>query len=266
MSDPIELHTTATQSAQGGLKVSRLTHRYGMALAVDDVNFSVPQGEIVALLGPSGCGKSTVLRLLAGLIVPDSGRVTFGGEALQPDNVQALRLRMGYVIQEGGLFPHLSAGANVALAARFLKRPDAEVRKRLDELCELVALPPSLLSRYPRELSGGQRQRVALMRALMLDPALLLLDEPLGALDPVTRRALQHDLKDIFAQLGKTVIMITHDMGEAAHFAGDLIVMRDGRLLQRGTLDDLLKRPADAYVSEFISAQCAPLERLGSAA
>ena len=159
-----------------------------------------------------------------------------------------------------------SVESNVALAARFLKRPESEIRKRLDELCDLVALSPVLLKRYPRELSGGQRQRVALMRALMLDPGLLLLDEPLGALDPVTRHALQKDLKNIFARLGKTVIMVTHDMGEAAHFAGELILMRDGKIIQRGTLDDLLKRPVDPYVAEFISAQRSPLERLGSAA
>ena len=220
-------------------------------------------GTTSVLIGPSGCGKSTVLRLLAGLVVPDSGSVKFGEEVLQPGNAQDLRLRMGYVIQEGGLFPHLSVEANVALAARFLKRPEAGIRKRLDELCELVALSPALLKRFPRELSGGQRQRVALMRALMLDPALLLLDEPLGALDPVTRHALQKDLKTIFARLGKTVIMVTHDMGEAAHFAGELILMRDGRIVQRGTLDDLLRRPADPYVTEFISAQ---RSALGSAA
>ena len=239
-----------------------LSPRFALApLSLDFEN-----GSTSVLIGPSGCGKSTVLRLIAGLIAPDSGRVKFSAETLQPESAQALRLRMGYVIQEGGLFPHLSVEANVALAARFLKRPGAEIRKRLDELCDLVALSSPLLARYPRELSGGQRQRVALMRALMLDPVLLLLDEPLGALDPITRRALQGDLKNIFAQLGKTVIMITHDMGEAAHFAGELILMRDGKIVQRGTLDDLLKRPADPYVTEFISAQRSPLGRLGSAA
>ena len=234
--------------------------------AIAPLSLDFENGSTSVLIGPSGCGKSTLLRLIAGLIAPDSGSVKFGEEVLQPENAQALRLRMGYVIQEGGLFPHLSVGANVALAARFLKRPEAEIRKRLDELCDLVALSSPLLARYPRELSGGQRQRMALMRALMLDPALLLLDEPLGALDPITRRALQGDLKNIFARLGKTVIMITHDMGEAAHFASELILMRDGKIVQRGTLDDLLKRPADPYVTEFISAQRSPFDGLGSAA
>ena len=248
------------------IRLENVTKTLSPRFSLAPLSLDFEYGTTSVLIGPSGCGKSTVLRLLAGLIEPDSGRVTFGGEALQARNAQALRLRMGYVIQEGGLFPHLSAGANVALVARYLGRPEAEVHQRLDELCELVALPPPLLTRYPRELSGGQRQRVALMRALMLDPGLLLLDEPLGALDPVTRHALQLDLKNIFARLGKTVIMVTHDMGEATHFAGELILMRDGRIVQRGTLDDLLKRPADPYVTEFISAQRAPLERLGSAA
>jgi osmoprotectant transport system ATP-binding protein len=230
------------------------------ALAPLSLDFA--DGTTTLLIGPSGCGKSTVLRLIAGLIVPDSGRVIHDGETMGPHNAQALRLHMGYVIQDGGLFPHLSAEANVALAGRHLKRPETDIRRRLAELCDLVALSPALLARYPWELSGGQRQRVALMRALMLDPALLLLDEPLGALDPVTRRGLQEELKNIFARLGKTVVMITHDMGEAAHFAGELILLREGRTVQRGTLDELLKQPADPYVTEFISAQRTPFAQL----
>ncbi len=248
------------------IRLDNVARTLSPRFALAPLSLDFENGTTSVLIGPSGCGKSTVLRLLAGLVVPDSGRVKFGEEVLGPGNVQDLRLRMGYVIQEGGLFPHLSIGANVALVASFLKRPDAVIRKRLDDLCDLVALPPALLARYPRELSGGQRQRVALMRALMLDPSLLLLDEPLGALDPVTRYGLQKELKGIFERLGKTVIMVTHDMGEAAHFAGALILMRDGRIVQRGTLDDLLKRPADPYVTEFISAQRSPLERPGSAA
>jgi osmoprotectant transport system ATP-binding protein len=247
------------------IRLDNVSKTLSPRFALAPLSLDFENGTTCVLIGPSGCGKSTVLRLLAGLVVPDSGRVKFGEEVLGHGNVQDLRLRMGYVIQEGGLFPHLSVGANVALVASFLKRPNADIGKRLDELCELVALPPALLVRYPRELSGGQRQRVALMRALMLDPALLLLDEPLGALDPVTRYALQRDLRNIFERLGKTVIMVTHDMGEAVYFASELILMRDGRIVQRGTLDDLLNRPADPYVTEFMSAQRSPLARLGSA-
>ena len=227
------------------------------------VSHEFARGTTTVLIGPSGGGKSTLLRLVAGLIPADSGSVSVGDIALQAVNAEALRLKMGYVIQDGGLFPHLSVQANVALAARYLRKPDAEINRRIAELCELVALPPGLLARYPWELSGGQRQRVALMRALMLDPEVLLLDEPLGALDPVTRSGLQQELKTIFAQLGKTVVMVTHDMGEAAYFAGGLMLLREGRVLQQGTLDDMLQRPSDPYVAEFISAQRAPLERLG---
>ncbi|HYJ20373.1 MAG TPA: ATP-binding cassette domain-containing protein [Burkholderiales bacterium] len=227
------------------------------------VSHEFARGTTTVLIGPSGGGKSTLLRLVAGLIPADSGSVSVGGIVLQAANAEALRLKMGYVIQDGGLFPHLSVQANVALAARYLRKPDAEINRRIAELCELVALPTGLLARYPWELSGGQRQRVALMRALMLDPEVLLLDEPLGALDPVTRSGLQQELKTIFARLGKTVVMVTHDMGEAAYFAGGLMLLREGRVLQQGTLDDMLQRPSDPYVAEFISAQRAPLERLG---
>lgn len=223
--------------------------------ALSPLSLDFADGTTTVLIGPSGGGKSTVLRLLAGLIAPDGGRVLFDGEPLTAKNAQALRLRMGYVIQEGGLFPHLDIRSNVTLASRYLKRPAAETDRRVDELCGLVALHPDILPRFPHELSGGQRQRVALMRALMLDPEVLLLDEPLGALDPVTRRGLQEELKSIFARLRKTVIMVTHDMGEAAHFAGELILLREGRVMQRGTLEDLAKRPANAYVREFLHAQ-----------
>ncbi|MEO8005045.1 MAG: ATP-binding cassette domain-containing protein [Betaproteobacteria bacterium] len=246
------------------IRLEHVSRTLGPRFSLDALSLDLEDGSISVLIGPSGGGKSTVLRLIAGLIAPDDGRILFDGEALQPGNAQALRLRMGYVIQEGGLFPHLSAESNVTLASRYLKRPAQEVQVRLEELCALVSLRREFLMRFPHELSGGQRQRVALMRALMLDPAVLLLDEPLGALDPITRRGLQHELKDIFARLHKTVIMVTHDMGEAAHFAGDLILFRDGRILQRGSLDDLMRRPADPYVTEFISAQRTTFERAGT--
>jgi osmoprotectant transport system ATP-binding protein len=245
------------------IRLEHVSRTLSPRFSLDALSLDLEDGSTSVLIGPSGGGKSTVLRLIAGLVAPDGGRVLMDGESLQAANAQALRLRMGYVIQEGGLFPHLSAEANVTLASRYLKRPAKDVQPRLEELCALVSLPRELLARYPHELSGGQRQRVALMRALMLDPAVLLLDEPLGALDPITRRGLQHELKAIFARLRKTVVMVTHDMGEAAHFAGNLILFRDGRILQRGSLDDLLQRPADPYVTEFISAQRAPFDSTG---
>ena len=168
---------------------------------------------------------------------------------------------MGYVIQDGGLFPHLTGRANVAIAAECLGRDPASIAARVDELRQLVRLPGDALDRYPAQLSGGQRQRISLMRALMLDPALLLLDEPLAALDPMIRADLQEDLRDIFRALAKTVLLVTHDMGEALFFGDRIVLMREGSIVQEGTPEDLLHRPADPFVSRFIQAQRNPLER-----
>src|SRR5581483_2150448 len=228
---------------------------FGSLQVLAPTTLSFPSGRTTVVIGPSGCGKTTLLRLMLGLMTPDSGSVVLDGEVLTRANAQTLRHRIGYVIQEGGLFPHLTAARNVTLMARFLRRGDEDVARRCAELAELVQIPYNVLDRYPRDLSGGQRQRVALMRALMLDPPALLRDEPLGALDPVTRHALQADLKNVFARLAKTVVLVTHDMHEAAHFADEIVLMRDGKVIQRGTLDDLLARPAEPFVSEFIRAQ-----------
>ena len=211
------------------------------------------------LIGPSGCGKSTLLRLMIGLITPDTGRVIIGDTPLTPQNAETERHAIGYVIQDGGLFPHLTASRNVSLLAQYLGKRSDEIQPRLSELAQMVQLPEESLSRYPAKLSGGQRQRVGLMRALMLDPPLLLLDEPLGALDPITRSELQTQLKDIFAKLNKTVVLVTHDMGEAAYFGDTIILMRAGKIVQSGTLDDLLHRPSEQYVTDFIRAQRSPL-------
>jgi osmoprotectant transport system ATP-binding protein len=197
--------------------------------------------------------------MIVGLVRPDTGRVVVNGEVLSPVTLERSRHATGYVIQDGGLFPHLTAGQNVTLLAQHLRRDAAAVARRVSELAALVAIPEDALQRYPQQLSGGQRQRVGLMRALMLDPPLLLLDEPLGALDPVTRHELQGELKSIFERLEKTVVMVTHDMGEAAYFADEIVMMRDGRIVQRGAVDDLVERPAQPYVSEFIRAQRPPL-------
>jgi osmoprotectant transport system ATP-binding protein len=181
---------------------------------------------------------------------------------LLPDNVVAARRRMGYVIQEGGLFPHLTAGQNVTLMARHLGwKPDL-IDDRVDELTALTHFPATGLDRYPVQLSGGQRQRVSLMRALMLDPEILLLDEPLGALDPMIRAELQGELREIFRTLGKTVVLVTHDMGEAAYLGDTIVLLRGGRIVQSGTLPDLVHAPADDFVHRFLSAQRGPRELL----
>ena len=231
--------------------------RFGTVVALDSTNLQVEAGQTTVLIGPSGCGKSTILRLIIGLLTPTSGAVEFEGAAVSQNNILALRRRMGYVIQEGGLFPHLTAAQNVTLMARHLQPalPEEELQTKLDELCELTRFPKEGLARYTVELSGGQRQRVSLMRALALDPDVLLLDEPLGALDPMVRASLQTELKEIFNRLGKTVILVTHDMAEAGYIGDSIVLMREGRIVQQGTLDDLREQPADDFVSEFITSQ-----------
>jgi osmoprotectant transport system ATP-binding protein len=237
------------------VKFEDVSKRYGDAIALYPTNLSVTSGKTTVLIGPSGCGKSTLLRLIIRLIEPDSGLIDFDGKAVTDDNIDALRRRIGYVIQEGGLFPHLTARANVLLMARHIGKSQEETDDRLLELCELTRFSQSLLPRYPVELSGGQRQRVSLMRALMLSPELLLLDEPLGALDPLVRASLQKDLKEIFARLDQTVLFVTHDLAEAIYFADEIVLMNEGRIVQKGTIIDLRERPADPFVSEFINAQ-----------
>jgi osmoprotectant transport system ATP-binding protein len=226
-------------------------------------DLAVAPGRTTVLIGPSGSGKSTLIRLMNGLVAPDAGTIRFDGTVLSDGNVLGQRLRMGYVIQEGGLFPHLGARDNVTLMARHLGWTKERIRLRVEHLALIAQLPPDALDRFPAELSGGQRQRVSLMRALMLDPDALLLDEPLGALDPMIRFELQNDLKHVFATLGKTVVLVTHDMGEAAFFGDRIVLLRDGRIVQEGTLADLVRSPADDFVSRFIQAQRPPNELLG---
>jgi osmoprotectant transport system ATP-binding protein len=232
-----------------------VTHRFPHAVAVDGVTLRVNAGETVALIGPSGCGKSTLLKLAVGLVWPQQGSVVVAGRELGPGNVLEMRQRIGYVIQSGGLFPHLTGEANVTLAARYLRKDVGWMEQRVSELAELVQLPRDALSRFPNDLSGGQRQRVSLMRALMLDPAVLLLDEPLGALDPMVRHGLQEDLRRLFERLGKSVLLVTHDMAEAAFFANNIVLMRAGKIVQRGTYRDLTESPAEEFVRDFVNAQ-----------
>jgi osmoprotectant transport system ATP-binding protein len=240
------------------VRLDNVSKRYGARLAVAPLTLEFPRGQTTALIGASGCGKSTLLRMIVGLVQPDSGAVWIDGVTLTETNADALRHGIGYVIQDGGLFPHLTCAENAALLARYVGWARSRIDARLAELRAVVNIPADALARYPQQLSGGQRQRVGLMRALMLDPKLLLLDEPLGALDPVTRHDLQDELKAIFDELGKTVILVTHDMGEAAFFARDIVMLHEGRIVQRGSIAELVEAPAEPYVSRFVGAQRLP--------
>jgi osmoprotectant transport system ATP-binding protein len=244
------------------LELAGVSKRFDGAEVLRAIDLAVPTGRTTVLIGPSGCGKSTVLRLMIGLLHPDAGAVRFDGVPVDAGNVGALRLRMGYVIQDGGLFPHLDARDNVTLMARHLGWPAARVDARVDALVRLTRFPADALRRYPAQLSGGQRQRVSLMRALMLEPDVVLLDEPLGALDPLIRAELQADLRAIFRALGKTVVLVTHDLGEAAFLGDAIVLMRDGGIVQQGSLRELVAAPADPFVTHFINAQRSPLEGL----
>ena len=210
---------------------------------------------VTVVIGPSGSGKSTLLRLLAGLEVPDTGTVASGGTVLEPSRMLAHRRRLGYVIQEGGLFPHLTARRNITLMARYLKRDADWIESRLRTLADMTHLPLPLLGRYPSELSGGERQRVALVRALMLEPDILLLDEPLGALDPLVRFDLMPELAAVFRELNNVVVFVTHDLAEAEYFADRMMLVHEGRIVQRGTYADLMERPASDFVRDFVRAQ-----------
>lgn len=241
------------------LELQNISKTYGQTLALRSINLSIPAGKTTAFLGPSGCGKSTLIRIMNGLIQADSdAAVYFEGVQVTEKNALQLRHKMGYVIQEGGLFPHLTTKQNITLMAKHLGWAKDRMEERVTELTRLTQFPEKGLRRFPAELSGGQRQRVSLMRALMLDPDLLLLDEPLGALDPMIRSELQSELRQIFQTLGKTVVLVSHDIGEA-DFLGDLLIlMRDGQIVQQGLLSDMVNNPAEPFVSQFINAQRSP--------
>jgi len=245
------------------IKLENLSKTYASTRALDSINLTIHPHKTTVLIGPSGCGKSTLIRLIIGLIKPDKGNVYVKDEMLTPINLFTIRRRMGYVIQDGGLFPHLTAKENVSLMAKYLGWDNDRIGKRIVELCELTKFPVDALDRYPVQISGGQRQRVSLMRALILDPDTLLLDEPLGALDPLIRFELQNDLKEVFHTLGKTVVMVTHDIGEAGYFGDSIVLIRDGHIVQQGTLMDFVRTPTDPFVTSFINAQRSPLESLG---
>ena len=230
--------------------------------AVEHLTLEVPAGETCVLIGPSGCGKTTTMKMINRLIEPTSGRIAVDGQDVTHMDPVALRRRIGYVIQQIGLFPHMTIAENIATVPRLLGWPPARTSDRVDEMLSLVGMDPAIhRGRYPRELSGGQRQRVGVARALAADPPVMLMDEPFGAIDPITRGRLQNEFLRILKTIRKTVIFVTHDVDEAIKMGDRIAILRDGRLTQYGTPDEILARPANAFVEEFVGTDRA-LKRL----
>lgn len=236
------------------LKLEHVYKSFNGITVLDNVSVHVPTGATHALIGSSGSGKTTLLRITLGLIPLDKGYVKINDNPLSNFSRREWADQIGYVPQEGGLFPHLTARENLELigALRGMKTP--QLQKRVDELRELVELDSGLMKNYPHELSGGQKQRVAIMRAAFLNPSVFLLDEPMGALDPIVRHSLQHEFKMIFERLNKTVVIVTHDLSEAVYLAQEMTLLHKGFVLQQGTYRDFLEKPADPFVSIFINA------------
>ncbi len=225
----------------------------GATKAVDDMTLHIERGEFVCLIGPSGCGKTTALKMINRLHEPTSGKILVGGNDIMRIDAVELRRSIGYVIQQIGLFPHMTIAQNVELVPRLLGWDPARRKQRVDELLPMVGLDPQVYrSRYPRELSGGQQQRVGVIRALAAEPDLILMDEPFGALDPITRESLQDELKRLQAKLKKTIVFVTHDMDEALKLADRIVVMKEGRVHQVATPEELLRSPKDEFVAQFI--------------
>jgi len=237
------------------LELQNISKTFEDRTVLTDVNLTVPKGATHALIGSSGSGKTTLLRITLGLIPFDKGYVKINDQALLSFTQVEWADRIGYVPQDGGLFPHISGRNNVALIAKLRGWRRARIDDRVEELRKVVDLDPEILSRFPREMSGGQKQRVSIMRAAMMDPAVMLLDEPMAALDPLIRRSLQQELKSVFQRLGKTVLLVTHDLGEAVYLAERMTMLHEGRVVQSGTPRELLLHPANSFVSQFINAQ-----------
>jgi osmoprotectant transport system ATP-binding protein len=243
------------------IQLTDIVKRYGAHLALDRVSLSIPQGQFVALVGASGSGKTTLLKTINRLVAPDAGQIAVGGEDVSGARPHLLRRRIGYVFQEVGLFPHLSVAENVAITPRLLGWDKARIDGRVANLMGLVGLPAEMGARLPSALSGGQRQRVGVARALAAQPQVLLMDEPFGALDPVTRDAVGRDVRALHDQLNLTTVMVTHDMAEAILLADRIVVLTDGRIIAQGSASELA-RDADPEVAALIDGPRRQAERL----
>ena len=245
-------------SSAAVVSLEHVSKRYGPAdgaPAVSDLSLTIPAGEICVLVGPSGCGKTTTMKMINRLIEPTSGRITIDGEDVMALPAVELRRRIGYVIQQVGLFPHLTVAENVAVVPRLLRWPDARIQERVKELLDLVRLEPSYRDRYPAALSGGERQRVGVARALAADPPLMLMDEPFGAVDPILRERLQNEFLRLQARVRKTIVFVTHDVDEAIKMADRIaILQRGGILAQYDTPDTILAAPASEFVERFVGS------------
>ena len=259
---------TPQRNGEPMIRLEQLTKRFlgQRAPAVEELSMDIPSGEIVVLVGPSGCGKTTTMKLINRLIEPTSGRIVLEGEDVTKVNPDKLRRRIGYVIQQIGLFPHMTIADNIATVPRRLKWPEDKIRTRIDELLEIVGLDPGQYRhRYPKELSGGQRQRVGVARALSADPPVMLMDEPFGAIDPITRERLQNEFLRIQEDIRKTIIFVTHDIDEAIKMGDRIAILRErSQIAQYDTPEQILSHPADDFVSDFIGSG-ASLKRLGLA-
>jgi osmoprotectant transport system ATP-binding protein len=237
------------------LVLEHISKSFDGRMVLSDVSLTIPTGATHALIGSSGSGKTTLLRITLRLIELDRGWVKLNDQPLTTFDPAAWADQIGYVPQEGGLFPHLTGRQNVTLVPRLRGWAPERTQARLAQLQRLVALEAAVLERYPQQMSGGQKQRVAIMRAAMMDPAVMLLDEPMAALDPLIRSTLQQELKSIFQRLGKTVLIVTHDLAEAVFLAEQVTLLHAGKVMQTGAYRDLLRAPADPFVTSFIQAQ-----------
>jgi osmoprotectant transport system ATP-binding protein len=235
---------------------------YGGQRVLGPLTFTIPQGALCVFVGPSGCGKSTTLKMINALIAPDAGTVSIDGTPVHARSPEELRRGIGYVIQSGGLFPHWRVRDNIATVPRLLGWEEAQIASRVDELAGIIAIDPALLDRFPHQLSGGQQQRVGVARALAADPGIILMDEPFGALDPVTRAALQKELARLHAETGKMIVLVTHDMDEALALGTMIVVMQRGEVAQSGAPAEILARPRNDFVRDFVGGDDAALKLL----